>query len=336
MDEMNVLGEILSWSVSQDLPLWQRDALRRIIVTGTLAENDIRELTDICEAKHGLRESIPADPLSDVHLPNTTTGHDAVLLRSLTHHGGVNALAFDQTLEFNPSLTIVYGSNGAGKSGYTRILKQACRARGAEEILGNVTSGTTPRVPSATFKCSIGDSEEVARWDGGDSPSQALGRISVFDHHCASVYVADKTDIAFRPLGLDVFGKLAEACVAVKKLIEKDRSELKSPSLPLVPDVGESTEVAKLVGRLTSLTDSETVKKYAALTEEEQKELVDLEKRMVDAAAASPAKAAKELETRASRVGAFLEQSKSIFGHLEDTTLQLIFDARDTYSNAIT
>ena len=49
----------------------------------------------------------------------------------------MNALARDQTIEFGPSLTIVYGANAAGKSGYARILKRACRARGAEEILGN-------------------------------------------------------------------------------------------------------------------------------------------------------------------------------------------------------
>ena len=61
------------------------------------------------------------------------------------HHKGVNALAEDQTLKFAPGLTIVYGDNGAGKTGYIRILKQACRARGQEEILGNVVSGALPQ-----------------------------------------------------------------------------------------------------------------------------------------------------------------------------------------------
>jgi len=44
----------------------------------------------------------------------------------LTHRSGVNALANDQTIEFCPSLTVVFGANAAGKSGYTRILKRAC------------------------------------------------------------------------------------------------------------------------------------------------------------------------------------------------------------------
>ena len=51
----------------------------------------------------------------------------------------MNALAENQTLKFAAGLTVVYGDNGAGKTGYIRILKQACRARGREQILGNAT-----------------------------------------------------------------------------------------------------------------------------------------------------------------------------------------------------
>ncbi len=59
-------------------------------------------------------------------------------------HRGVNALAEDQTLKFGPNLTVIYGDNAAGKAGYIRILKSACRARGQEQVLGKVVSGATP------------------------------------------------------------------------------------------------------------------------------------------------------------------------------------------------
>ena len=35
-------------------------------------------------------------------------------------------------LRFGPNLTVVYGDNAAGKTGYIRILKSACRGRGPE------------------------------------------------------------------------------------------------------------------------------------------------------------------------------------------------------------
>ena len=62
----------------------------------------------------------------------------------VTHDHGVNALAPNQTLSFGPNVTVVYGQNTAGKSGYTRILKRACRSRFTEEILGDVLSGVAP------------------------------------------------------------------------------------------------------------------------------------------------------------------------------------------------
>ncbi|WP_145364476.1 hypothetical protein [Stratiformator vulcanicus] len=45
---------ILDWS--NDLPGWQRDALRRIIENGTLCDADIEELTTACRASNGLAE----------------------------------------------------------------------------------------------------------------------------------------------------------------------------------------------------------------------------------------------------------------------------------------
>jgi hypothetical protein len=47
---------------------------------------------------------------------------------------------------------VVYGDNAAGKTGYIRILKSACRARGQEQILGNVVSGATPLSPVVSIK----------------------------------------------------------------------------------------------------------------------------------------------------------------------------------------
>lgn len=62
-------------------------------------------------------------------------------MHSLKH---VNALAADQSIEFASSgVTVIYGENAAGKSGYSRVLKRACHAREKKsDVLPNVfTSG---------------------------------------------------------------------------------------------------------------------------------------------------------------------------------------------------
>src|SRR6185369_6525919 len=114
---MSVLQEILTWS--KDRPPWQRDALRRLVVAGELSETDITALTEICKSGHGLAEPQDVVPLASEHVPDTSSGGaSAIYLESIFHHRGVNALAEDQTLKFSPGLTIVYGDNGAGKTGY--------------------------------------------------------------------------------------------------------------------------------------------------------------------------------------------------------------------------
>jgi len=143
---MKVLQEILTWSA--DRPTSQRDALRRLVVNGELSEDDIRALAEICKGDHGLAEKAEVKRLAKEHVHDGEATTAAVSLESIFHHKGVNALAEDQTLKFAPGLTIVYGDNGAGKTGYIRILKQACRARGPEQILGNVTSGATVHKPT--------------------------------------------------------------------------------------------------------------------------------------------------------------------------------------------
>ena len=131
---MTILQEILEWS--QGRPAWQRDALHRLILKSELSAEDIRSLADICKSGQGLIEHQTFAPLSEEHVQKKSVDSTGVSLVSIFHHHGVNSLAEDQTLNFGTNLTVVYGDNGAGKTGYIRILKSACRARGQEEILG--------------------------------------------------------------------------------------------------------------------------------------------------------------------------------------------------------
>ena len=47
----SALHEILKWSANR--PVWQRDALRRIIAQGAVNNADVKELDRICRAQHG-------------------------------------------------------------------------------------------------------------------------------------------------------------------------------------------------------------------------------------------------------------------------------------------
>ena len=63
---MSVLEEIVQWA--KDRPIWQRDALQRLFVAGELSPADMRELTSLCKASHGLAEYPAPDVLSKDHI----------------------------------------------------------------------------------------------------------------------------------------------------------------------------------------------------------------------------------------------------------------------------
>jgi energy-coupling factor transporter ATP-binding protein EcfA2 len=323
---VTVLEDILKWSGER--PGWQRDALRRLVLIGELSDEDIGALTEICKSAHGLAEPREGAPLTKDHVPDKTVGVAPVSLCSIFHHRGVNALAEGQTLKFSPSLTLVYGDNGAGKTGYIRILKSACRARGQEKILGNVVSGTAPLTPLASIKYRVGPEEDEREWSGNGA-DKFISRVSVFDTQCASVYLTEKTDVAFRPFGLDLFDKLVKACKAVRAKLESEQRELASNALSAVhAEVEEGTAVARLVANITSLTKPESVQALADLTAQDEARLTLLEKSLLDLQANDPKKLSRQLTIQAGRVRALVRHLKEVEVALSEEAVAAAFDTR--------
>ena len=322
---MNVLESILEWS--RDRPLWQREALRRLVINGDLSDTDINEFTEICKSGHGLAAQHETAPLAKEHVPDQTAGAPVSLV-SIFHHRGVNALAEDQTLRFGPGLTVVYGDNGAGKTGYIRILKSACRARGPEKILGNVASGTTPLAPVVAIKYKVGAESAPREWAGGNE-DEFISRVSVFDTQCAAVYLTEKTDVAFRPFGLDLFDKLVKACKAVRANLESEQRALGTNTLTVVQAaIPQGTAVAKFLANVSSLTKPEAVQGLAQTSREEEERLALLEKSLLDLQANDQDKLIRQLTVRAGRAQAMARHLKEVDAALSDSALKAVFDSR--------
>ena len=327
---MTVLQEILDWSKYQ--PTWQKEALHRLVLNENLSSDDIGALTEICKSAHGLAESQEIEPLAEEDIPEDSGGSDPVSLESIFHQRGVNVLAEEQTLKFGQNLTVVYGDNAAGKSGYTRILKNACRARGREEILGNVVLGTTRPTPEFSIKYKVGSEIEPREWFGNDSKDKFLSQVSVFDTQCAAVYLTEKTDVAFRPFGLDLFDKLVKACEAVKEQLEHERLPLSSNTLASVQSqIPGSTDAAKLLKNITQSTKPEDVRKLIQLSVEEEATLVSLEKSLLDLRGNDPEKLISQRELHADRIKTLGEHIKDVEKSLSANAIQEVFDLRNKY-----
>lgn len=325
---MPVLHEILDWSMDKRRPLWQRDALRRLVVGGELSDKDLSGLAEICKAGQGLVEPKEVVPLAREHVPDEGGAGTSVSLDSLFHHRGVNALAENQTLRFSPRLTAVYGDNAAGKTGYIRILKSACRARGQEKILGNVVAGAAPPAPVVAIKYTLGADPQAREWTW-EEDDEFVTRVSVFDTRSASVYLTERTNVAFRPFGLDLFDKLVRACNAVRDQLEKEQRLLASNDLAnLRAQVPEGTAVADLLAKVTILTTPETVWELSRLSPEDDARLALLERSLLDFKANDPEKLRKALVLRAGRVESLAEHVRALEAALSSGSVEGVFALR--------
>jgi len=317
----DVLAEIIEWSKTQ--PDWQRDALRRIFVAGDISPADADDLLDLCKAAHGLSSPRASVALSPNHIAVKGPDSGPVALTSVTHHRGVNALAPEQTVAFGPQLTIVFGQNAAGKSGYTRILKRACRTRAAEDILGDVLGADAPLKAQATIRYRMHDKEFELAW-GPDAPhSNVLSAVSVFDAHCVPVYLRDKTDVAFRPFSLDVFDKISTICTQVRVRLDAELAQLNA--IPFaIPTLPEGTRARQLIDKLTSLTSVEAVTEMAKLSKREKARLAELREQQRDAQVADPKQRARELTLRADRIDALVSHLNRLDEVLNETGIAKI------------
>jgi hypothetical protein len=249
----SALEIILEWS--QDRPLWQRDALRRIVAVGSLGGADIQELVALCKKEHGDTSiEATARPLTQDDLPTSPGASTSIALTAISGVEGVNQLAANQELPFEPKgLTIIYGNNGAGKSGYARVLKRACRARFPGKIMPDVYDGQTRKPATAAIGYERGGQPKPpVQWNDENKPHPILSAINVFDRECAAVHIEAANEVAFRPFALDIPDDLADACQQVKAALVQEQTGLEQAR----DDVFEKpTWKATAVGRiLSSLT----------------------------------------------------------------------------------
>lgn len=303
---MNVFQEIRHWAASR--PLWQQDAIRRIIQHGKLSQDDVSDLYGLLKSEHQLGEDgLPtpqAVPLSGEETPGPGPRGQAVVLTSMHGLQNVNALASGQTLHFaHDGMSVFYGQNAAGKSGYSRVLKRACRAREIkEEILPDVfaESGTNDAAV-ASFDLLVDGSRTPMHWTSGDASPQALSSIAVFDSKCARLYVDDENSVVFVPYGLDVLPELVSLCGVLRAEIDRDMASCKAALAPLMA-LDRRTAVGKLVGGLEKTVSIHDLEQIRPLSESEVAEYKRLKTGLIELRASDPTVKATSLVKQAERL----------------------------------
>lgn len=323
----NVLDTILDWSSGK--PEWQQDGLRRIVSSGLPDEDGVKEVIALARKEHGDDTvSIDAKPLTKENLPSDPGAGESIRLSSLSNIVGVNQLATDQDMKFETSgLTVIYGKNGTGKSGYARVLKKACRARFPGEIMPDMLSGNPPVLPEAklTVERADGSTQKVA-WTDAGTPDPILSAITVFDKDCGAEHIRKKNEVWFRPFGLDIPDDLATLCneVKAKLTIEKQRLEdLRNPAFDN-PTWSSLSSIGKVLDTLTHETDLSEVDFDTPLTPEEEAHLAKL----IGDLAQDPVVVAGELKRNAQTIRQLTKTMNAIREAVSPDAFTALFDKK--------
>ncbi|MCE8022021.1 AAA family ATPase [Halomonas sp. MCCC 1A11036] len=286
---MAIYEEVLPWA--DRLPPWRQDALRRLCVQGGWTEADLDEILDLAKQHHGISSEIEPTPqpirFTADHFPAEANQDRTVALTSLHTLLNVGKIPSDQILEFQPhGLTIVYGGNGTGKSGYARVLKQACRARSPGTVYANAYDPDFQKLtPSATIDFEVDDTSEQEFWSGQRShvPRTELRAISVFDGDCARHYLQAREAASFQPVALTYLKQLANGInQALRPRLEAEIAGLAVDVTPfnIIP---ADTEAGQAIHPISSTMNLEQARALGTLTQEEQAELTCLPKEINEA-----------------------------------------------------
>jgi energy-coupling factor transporter ATP-binding protein EcfA2 len=330
MTDQNVFLQkrILDWS--RGLPAWQRGLMRKLC-DGPLDEAGRAEVLAALCGDPGAKQ-LP--PLELANLPADETEHGTVELREIRNLRNVNRLAEDQTLRFGPGLNIVFGENGAGKSGYGRLCRRLCRSAEPGEVLHDVFDPGKAEAPqTAEFVLSVDGEERVLEVDLGEEPDRILSAITAFDASCADVCITKQNTIEHTPRALRLLKEMAEAQDQLAADLERQIEERRE-ALPELPELGDPAAAELLEHVAEGEAGADEVQEFARLSAAEQSELRDLEKAEAAIAADQSEALEKAAWKRASAVGQLAAALQEAWDRLDDEALAGIAELRTRLARA--
>lgn len=206
--------DIVAWAAKA--PIWQRNLLKRIARGEEISDSYIKGVAKAVVAT-SVTEETPA--LSAADLPSGAQVGAPTRLVSIGHLENVNALLSGQTLSFGlDGVTVIYGDNGSGKSGYARLVKDIVGARHREEILPDAYA-TSTGMQSARIVYESSGTHVECEWAELDDPR--LQQAHYYDEACGDDYLEHASELNYRPSVLTLFDHLIGYIDRVKASIEE-------------------------------------------------------------------------------------------------------------------
>lgn len=297
---------------------WWQDAARRLIEKRELSSTDLNELTLLCKSEAGIPQP-EGSRLQARGIPmGALTAADPsrkFSLLCISNVRGVNALRPRTALEFAPNgLTVVYGSNASGKSGYVRLLKHASGASGAGLLHGDVFKAEDePKTAEVVVTENSG--EHRSHWNQETGAISTLKGIDIYDMDAGRVYINEKHEVTYEPFPLKLLAQLADdVCGEVKRRIDAEIAA-RPMALPALPPEFGATDSSAWYALLNKGISEKDISNRCAWNDQDAAGLSALEQQL---SAKKPKEQATALRTQRANIEILRNTIQALFDSLSD------------------
>lgn len=214
-------------------PYWEQYVWKTNLEKDSVTDEDINQCYQYLSEYLGFIDTLSNKPEITfkngiVASPEATDGGVKKKILEVKNFQEVNALSTECSVKFGQNLTLVYGSNGSGKSGVGRLLCNACFSRGEREILPNVrNTSDSENEAKATFVIDdgAGNITEVEYTLGDDNDD--LKHFSVFDSESVLIHLDQSNRVNFTPAQIKIFDTVASTISKLEERLTNEKNARK-------------------------------------------------------------------------------------------------------------
>ncbi|RRO12352.1 AAA family ATPase [Flavobacteriaceae bacterium 14752] len=203
--------------------------------------------------------------------PSYSPSDQHIELRSLSEVSGVNRLAKNQTIDFSPNITVIYGENGTGKTGYGRILKALGFSYDINDTIYSNIFGNPQQLKSAKINYKVNGNDNTFTWNG-ENRVKELENISVFNNDCVQISLDGSRQLIVSPIGFHLFNLVSAELGELYSLLQTKKSE-HSTQLFWIENLHKGTPQQKFINGLSKDSTEKCLNELSNFTLEHEKDL---------------------------------------------------------------
>jgi hypothetical protein len=267
---------LVGWANEQDA--WVRQLVSEIVVAGkTLADSQLDVVYQIFLREKDLAAGGPVSVAGLSDDPSALDGGSGLYLTRLGDLKNVNALTEGQQIDFNAKLTIVFGENACGKTGYVRVLKKAAAVRTSETVLPDLSQAQgTGQPPEARIGYKLGQAAEQAVDWKDQAGLVPFNRIDVFDSRATLLHVDGDLNYIYTPGELARFPLVQRGIEGVRTRLDNEVSSKTQTANPFSSQFDRQSRIYPQIDSLGAATELPQLRSLAVVTDTERQEIETL------------------------------------------------------------